>query len=407
MPAEPPARPLVTPPARPPVEPTIEPPADPVFIMPSVVRQRNSGKSPPAHTVTVPPPSPSDRPRPAFTISDNAPRGGPHDAGPVFSVGDAAHVRHEPAFGGITPEPRRPQRDTREPHVPVVSRHRNAASQVFVANPPKDREPAYRPASAVESRQVPAGGIYVEPRRDGADTESRSAESRPIEVRPVEARSGGTRSIGTEFIASERSAFDGIMRVFWSVLIVAGLFFLACQLVYVYRAQIANTVPALRPVLEQACEPLHCKVPYSRQIDLISIMSSSLRAVAPADKGQDKAQDKAKGQDKGQDKAKGQDKGQDKAKSQEKDKDAASDSMMLQLTMRNQYDKAQEWPTLVLDLTDFSGTLVVRKNLPPQLYLSSETLQHPFAPASEITVSVPIAMNGQKINGYQLAKFFQ
>lgn len=300
----------------------------------------------------------------------------------------------------MTSEPRRPQRDTREPHVPLISRHRNAASQVFVANPPEDREPAYRPVSAVESRQAPSGGIYVEPRRDGADAGSRSAESRPIEAQPIEARPvaarpNAARSIGTEFIAPERSAYDGIVRVFWSVLIVAGLLLLACQLVYVYRAQIANTVPALRPMLEQACEPLHCRVPYSRRIDLISIMSSSLRAVAPVDT----SQGKAKAQDKG--------KGQDKAKAQEKDKDSASDSMMLQLTMRNQYDKAQEWPTLVLDLTDFSGTLVVRKNLPPQLYLPSETLQHPFAPTSEITVSVPIAMNGQKINGYQLAKFFQ
>jgi hypothetical protein len=237
-------------------------------------------------------------------------------------------------------------------------RNRTAPNRVILADAPEGRASDRRPDSpsgsyAQPAGGRPAGGIYVEPRRDGADAASGSGAA--------------------DFIGPERPAWYGIVRVFWSVLIAAGLVLLLAQLLYVYRAQIANTVPVFRPVLERACEPLHCKVPYTRRIDLISIMSSSLRAVAPADKGQE----------------------------------AASDSMMLQLTMRNRHDKPQEWPTLVLDLTDFSGTLVVRKNLPPQLYLPSETLQHPFAPSSEITVSVPIGLQGQKINGYQLAKFFQ
>src|SRR3546814_16220651 len=70
----------------------------------------------------------------------------------------------------------------------------------------------------------------------------------------------------------------GPLRFFWAALVVIGLFFLLAQLAYVYRAQIANQVTFLRPVLERACQPLHCKVPYARKIDAISIMSSSLRA---------------------------------------------------------------------------------------------------------------------------------
>src|SRR3546814_16478820 len=76
------------------------------------------------------------------------------------------------------------------------------------------------------------------------------------------------------------------------------LLLLLAQLAYVYRAQIANNVAALRPVLERACVPLECQIPYARQIDQISIMSSSLRsgtgaAVGSAQADQAAAQGKA------------------------------------------------------------------------------------------------------------------
>lgn len=80
--------------------------------------------------------------------------------------------------------------------------------------------------------------------------------------------------------------------------------------------------------------------------------------------------------------------------------------MTLQLTMRNNHDKPQEWPTLVLDLTDFSGTLVARKNLGPGMYLPPELSRRPFEARSEVTVSLPLTLNDLKINGYQIDKFF-
>ncbi len=80
--------------------------------------------------------------------------------------------------------------------------------------------------------------------------------------------------------------------------------------------------------------------------------------------------------------------------------------MTLQLTLRNNHDKHQEWPTLVLDLTDFSGTLVARKNLGPGMYLPPETARRPFEARSEVTVALPLTLNDLKINGYQIDKFF-
>src|SRR5690606_18805216 len=68
-----------------------------------------------------------------------------------------------------------------------------------------------------------------------------------------------------------------IMRLFWTALVIIGVVVLMGQLIYIYRAQLANNLPVFRPMLERACATLHCKVPYSRHIDQISIMSSSLR----------------------------------------------------------------------------------------------------------------------------------
>lgn len=183
----------------------------------------------------------------------------------------------------------------------------------------------------------------------------------------------------------EHSATASVGRLVWRLLVLLGLLVLLAQAVYVYRAQIANNVPVLRPMLERVCVALECKVPYARQIDQISIMNSSLRSGTGAAVGS--------------------------ASAEKADKAAADGQtpppMLLQLTMRNNYNKPQEWPTLVLDLTDLSGTRVVRKNLLPESYLPANVLGQPFRAGEDISVSVPIVLKGVKANGYQLDKFFQ
>ncbi|MNT73912.1 hypothetical protein D3C72_2126730 [compost metagenome] len=74
--------------------------------------------------------------------------------------------------------------------------------------------------------------------------------------------------------------------------------------------------------------------------------------------------------------------------------------------MHNRYNKPQHWPALVLDLTDLSDTVVVRKVLTPESYLTPQQLSGPFAPAGELKFSVPIEVTGVQVNGYQLDKFF-
>ncbi|NYT63444.1 DUF3426 domain-containing protein [Alcaligenaceae bacterium] len=268
-----------------------------------------------------------------------------------------------------------------EPVMPSVLRQRQRQTKhepVFIVEPAPDR------SGSASSPVAPAFRISTEPhnaasgvRRDpvistSADTPgepalaARPTVRAPIYVEP-RVQSGNDDALVPEFLERE-GRYQGAIRLFWSVLTVAGMLLLLAQLAYVYRSQIANQIPALRPALTEACVSLHCKVAYSRRIDQIAIMTSALKAPPGVAE--------------------------------------PPNSMTLQLTLRNLYAQPQEWPTLVLDLTDFSGTVVARKNLAPANYLTSEALQHPFAASSEITVGVPIVLNDLKINGYQLSKFF-
>lgn len=313
-----------------------------------------------------------------------------------------------------SPGPDSAARDT-SAAMPSVLRHRQTKNEpAFTVTPlaASDRRPSTEPArpafSISNPQQISKNALHQDPVFRMNDTDPGSLDhvavrgDRPEPVLGTSPtivahnephisglpQAGDTQQASSDFYVEPRTAvgmghhrdtadfsdvgaprYRSVAKVFWSALAVAGLLLLLAQLAYVYRAQIAHQIPAFRPLLTEACAQLNCKVAYSRRIDLISIMSSSLRATA-------------------------------------KPADAAADAINLQFTLRNTYDSPQEWPTLVLDLTDFSGTLVVRKNLPPSSYLTPEALRQPFAASSEISLEVPIALNGLKINGYQLGKFF-
>lgn len=160
-----------------------------------------------------------------------------------------------------------------------------------------------------------------------------------------------------------------LVKAVWLAVIVAGVVIFAAQLVYVFRVQIAERVPALRPVLENMCATLDCTVPYARQIEMIVITQSSLQ------------QDPGEG-------------------------DAETDDVLLQFTLRNVHDGPQEWPTLVLDLKDFSGALIARKHLSKHDYLPAAMVDQPFPANTERTVALPLTMQGLQVNGYQLTAFF-
>ncbi|ARP91912.1 hypothetical protein CAL14_17805 [Bordetella genomosp. 9] len=155
----------------------------------------------------------------------------------------------------------------------------------------------------------------------------------------------------------------------WGIGCLIGLLVLGLQWVYIYRTSIATAVPALRPALESVCAQMGCQVGYVRRLERISITASSLQpqSGAAADDGQMR--------------------------------------LVLRVTMRNRYDKPQPWPAFMLQLTDLSDTVVVRKAILPENYLPPGA-QGPFPAGGERSIAVPVQVNGLHVNGYQLDKFF-
>ena len=170
----------------------------------------------------------------------------------------------------------------------------------------------------------------------------------------------------------QSSMWRSLVSAVWVAVIAAGVLLFAAQVVYVFRVQIAENIPALRPGLERMCDALNCTVAYSRHLDMIVITQSSLQ--------QETAESDGDGD--------------------------GNESVLLQLTLRNVHGGPQEWPTLVLDLKDFSGALIARKHLPKTVYLPDAMADTPFPENSEHMIVLPLTIHGLKVNGYQLTAFF-
>lgn len=252
---------------------------------------------------------------------------------------------------------------------PSVVRHRSDAR---AATP----EPVFHLGKVVVSGDAGpvfelSGNSPIEPETHTAIVHSRSPQrDAPAEPIYLEARNETRRKQNKtpDFAGSRQRRPNRLITALWQLAILIALVLMLGQFAYVYRSQIANKIPALRPVLENACSYLKCTVAYSRRIDLIMISGAALSAKTP--------------------------------------KNPAEDSMELLLTLRNDFDKPQEWPTLELDLNDFSGTLQVRKNITPEVYLTAAQKQQPFAAKSETVLRIPLILHGLAINGFQVRKFF-
>jgi len=167
----------------------------------------------------------------------------------------------------------------------------------------------------------------------------------------------------------------------WLVLVLGAALLLLVQAAFVYRVQLAEAAPGLRPYLEQACEKLQCTVAWSRKLDQIKITQSSLQSDREEEASDEDAETKTAGE-------------------------LMTEPFLLTLTLRNSYSKPQEWPTLVLDLTDATGSRVARKHLPAQVYLPERVVAKPFPAQSEREIELPLTLQGLNVNGYQLSTFF-
>ncbi|NLC36837.1 MAG: DUF3426 domain-containing protein [Alcaligenaceae bacterium] len=282
-----------------------------------------------------------------------------------FSISDTAAGRasatppEEPSFSSVPTLGA--ALDDDEPRVPSVLRQRGGRRAPATAAPDFTiSAPAARPEKQREDHLLKAPAV-----RSGSQPEDAADTDDYLFVEPREERR--SERYQPEFMADARRQRAWMTPV-WALLTLCGLILLVLQGVYVYRAQLAGAFPGLRPSLEMACERLGCGVPYERRIEAIAITGSALRASGSSD-------------------------------------DDIS-SLVLEVTIRNTHEQPQEWPTLVLDLKDASGTVVVRRNLAPDIWVPAELRQGPFVAGSEIKVQLPVAVRGLQANGYQLDKFF-
>lgn len=285
-----------------------------------------------------------------------------------------APSRQEPPAPAYRDEPIVALRDTVPAARRDVPRHATPTEPVFVvgdepAGPHRDDEAVDDEDRRWHEDQDQDQDQYPDPDPDHEQDPDREPVLGEARTRYSSATDVGRAP--PDFLDQDRQARRGLLRKLWGYACLAGLIALGLQLLYVYRVDIANSVPMLRPALEAACKPLGCTVGYARRLERIAISSSSLQpppGAAAIDDGRTR--------------------------------------LVLNLVLRNRYDKPQHWPALVLDLTDLSDTVVVRRVLLPENYLTPEQLRGPFGPAGELKISVPIEVTGVQVNGYQLDKFF-
>ena len=140
---------------------------------------------------------------------------------------------------------------------------------------------------------------------------------------------------------------------------------LAGQVAHHFRAELAVSLPALRPLLESACAALECDIPLPRHVELVSIEASDLQ-VDPAQGG----------------------------------------ALVLAATLKNRAAYAQAWPLLEITLTDVQDTAVLRRVLQPADYLPSRADPTVFPPNGEIGLKLWLEARDIPAAGYRLYVFY-
>ena len=157
----------------------------------------------------------------------------------------------------------------------------------------------------------------------------------------------------------------------WALGSIVALSGLLLQAAYYYRIELAVLRPDLRPLLQTACQPLHCDVPRPSNIDTLGIDTSDLRP-DPQQPGH----------------------------------------LTLTATLRSKAVYAQEWPALELTLTDVADHNVAVKHFAASDYLpkdkdsGSKQIAAGFPANGEIAVVLPLDVGDLPAVGYRLYIFY-
>ena len=158
-------------------------------------------------------------------------------------------------------------------------------------------------------------------------------------------------------------------RALWWTLTLLAALALAAQAGYRFRSEIAASVPAARPALDEACRLLGCETALPRQLKLLSIDSYEVRA-DPRREG----------------------------------------VIVLNAVIRNRAPFAQAYPALQFALTDDSGRDVVSRVLSPRDYLeagkAAGLIGKGIEASGEASLTVYLDTSRTRASGYRLELFY-
>lgn len=144
------------------------------------------------------------------------------------------------------------------------------------------------------------------------------------------------------------------------------LLLLLGQMMHAYRTEIFIAFPAFRPVLDEYCNLMQCRVELPQHLHLLSLESSDLRVRSSAD----------------------------------------PDVVELSAIVRNHAPFPQELPALLLTLTDVDEKPLASRIFTAEDYLDSATDQSALAGGSEIQIQCFLNTDQLNAMGYKLELFY-
>lgn len=163
-----------------------------------------------------------------------------------------------------------------------------------------------------------------------------------------------------------RQRVQSVMRILMALACVLLLLGALVQGTYAFRNQLAARFPQSKPFLLQFCEVAGCNVSLPAQIDLVSLESSTLEALAT-------------------------------------DKNVFA----LTLLLHNRSQVAQTWPHIELTLNDSNEKPLVRRVLTPTDYLpADQEVARGFSAQSELPVKLAFELLQVQASGYRVYLFY-
>lgn len=265
--------------------------------------------------------------------------------------------------------------------LPTLTQRPSASPAAGVSAPspaaPRSSEPSVLRHRAERNEPVEpivsvAPVVLSEPHEPASFSARPTSESSEMMIVGESRLRGDGPSVGRtqpEFLVDEVDT-PRLMMLLWGLASALAFALLVIQLAYVYRNDLASQFPSLRPALQSLCGTLKCEVSLRRYLERISVSVVSFERQSAADQ------------------------------------EGKPNDMTLRFSLRNRFNQAQPWPYLSLELTDASGTVVLRKRLSPSEYLPATLVDKPFAASQEVNLILPVAVTGLQINGYTLKPFF-